>query len=464
MRYTGMMGVIWLAVAGLATADPPMTSGVPAIRNVMDYGVTLDGSRDCTEAFQRALNDVAALGGGAVEVPTGRYRFDGSLEIPSNVTLRGTFAYSPAHAGIRDVGQKEPPVFGSVLEPRGGAGSEEGAPFLLLRDNATVQGFTVHYPEQDPQAQEPTPYPWTVMMRGNNCALLDMQLLNPFKAIDASENQRVLIRNIHGQPIRLGIYVDKVFDIGRIENVHWNPWWSFRTPVYAWQMEHGEAFVFGRTDWHYVLNTFCYGYHVGYHFIETEQGACNGNFLGIGADDCNTAVLVDQAAPMGVLITNGEFTSFNGEDPVMIRVSRHHSGTLRLVNCAFWGPCRRIADIDGTGMVGFGDCTFQEWSRAPKDSPDAGREFPAIRALGGSVMIRGCEFMENRPQLEIGPRAFRVLFSENFTIGKLRVIKGKSDAHVLIRDNMATPTDQQWKKRYKTMPGLRGQRLRETIR
>ncbi|HPO31208.1 MAG TPA: glycosyl hydrolase family 28-related protein, partial [Candidatus Hydrogenedentes bacterium] len=126
MRYTGMMGVIWLAVAGLATADPPMTSGVPAIRNVMDYGVTLDGSRDCTEAFQRALNDVAALGGGAVEVPTGRYRFDGSLEIPSNVTLRGTFAYSPAHAGIRDVGQKEPPVFGSVLEPRGGAGSEEG--------------------------------------------------------------------------------------------------------------------------------------------------------------------------------------------------------------------------------------------------------------------------------------------------------------------------------------------------
>ena len=463
MRHFGVSCCMWIAAAGLAAgAEPPTLSGVPAVRNVMQYGVTLDGTRDCTEAFQRALNEVAVLGGGTVEAPTGRYRFDGSLEIPSNVTLRGTFAYAPAHAGLRDVGQKELPVFGSVLEPYGGANSEEGAPFLLLRDNATVQGFTVHYPAQDPLAERPTPYPWTVMMRGNNCALLDMQLLNPYNAIDARENQRVLIRNIHGQPIHIGIFVDQVYDIGRIENVHWNPWWSFQTPVYRWQMENGTAFIFGRTDWHYVLNTFCYGYHVGYHFIETEKGACNGNFLGIGADDCHTAVLVDQSAPMGLLITNGEFTSFNGEDPVMLRVGRHHGGTVRLVNCAFWGPCRRIADIEGTGTVGFGDCTFQDWSRAPKDSPDAGKEFPAIRALGGSVMIRGCEFMEDRPQLEIGPRALRVLFSENFVLGKTRVLNRNRDGRVLIRDILETPSGRDWAKRYKAMPGLRAQRLRQT--
>ncbi|HOQ89018.1 MAG TPA: glycosyl hydrolase family 28-related protein, partial [Candidatus Hydrogenedentes bacterium] len=464
-NFGWLLGV-WLAVMATASAEDGTAagapaSGVPAVRNVMAYGVTLDGTRDCTAAFQQALNEVAALGGGTVEVPTGRYRFDGSLEIPSNVTLRGTFAYSPAHAGIRDVGQKEPPVFGSVLEPYGGAGSEEGAPFLLLRDNATVQGFTVHYPAQDPAAEKPTPYPWTVMMRGNNCALLDMQLLNPFNAIDARENQRVLIRNIHGQPIHIGIIVDKVYDIGRIENVHWNPWWSFRTPVYQWQMENGTAFIFGRTDWHYVLNTFCYGYHVGYHFTETKDGACNGNFLGIGADDCNTAVLIDQTAPMGLLITNGEFTSFNGDDPVMIRVSRHHSGTVRFVNCAFWGPCRRIADVDGTGTVGFGDCTFQEWSLAPKGSPDADREFPAIRALGGSLMVRGCEFMQKRPQLEIGPNAMRVLFSENFVLGNLNVQNRNKDGKVLIKDNLETPLGRRWESRYKTMPGLRGSRLRK---
>src|SRR5205807_2307334 len=82
-------------------------------------------------------------------------------------------------------------------------------------------------------------------------------------------------------------------DVGRIENVHFNPWWSNRPGLFQWQMEHGEAFVFGRTDWQYVLNTFCFGYNVGYRFAPTAAGSCNGNFLGIGADDCYTAVVVD---------------------------------------------------------------------------------------------------------------------------------------------------------------------------
>ena len=42
--------------------------------------------------------------------------------------------------------------------------------------------------------------------------------------------------------------------------------------------------MFARTDWEYVFNTFSYGYALGYHFIQTKSGACNGNFLGIGAD------------------------------------------------------------------------------------------------------------------------------------------------------------------------------------
>ena len=57
---------------------------------------------------------------------------------------------------------------------------------------------------------------------------------------------------------------------------------------------HGDAFVFGRSDWQYVLNTFCFGYHAGYRFIRSKTGDCNGNFLGIGADDCETSIVVEQ--------------------------------------------------------------------------------------------------------------------------------------------------------------------------
>jgi hypothetical protein len=46
----------------------------------------------------------------------------------------------------------------------------------------------------------------------------------------------------------------------------------------------------------YMFNTFAFGYNIGYHFIETSAGSCNGNFLGIGADNCYTAVQVDAAS------------------------------------------------------------------------------------------------------------------------------------------------------------------------
>ena len=107
---------------------------------------------------------------------------------------------------------------------------------------------------------------------------------------------------------------DGIFDIGRLENVHFNPWWSVKPKLLQWQIENGEAFIFGRSDWEYVLNTFCFGYRVGYKFMRSEAGVCNGNFLGLGADACCTAVLVEQSAPYGLLITNGQFVAFHGID------------------------------------------------------------------------------------------------------------------------------------------------------
>jgi hypothetical protein len=43
--------------------------------------------------------------------------------------------------------------------------------------------------------------------------------------------------------------VDAIYDIGRIENVHFNPWWSMERKLFEWQQKNGEAFVFGRSDW-----------------------------------------------------------------------------------------------------------------------------------------------------------------------------------------------------------------------
>ena len=349
----------------------------------------------------------------------GSFYFAGHLNVPSGVTLEGIWKSVPSHAGIRDRGDMKPTDDGTTFlghrKPR--RRSRPGVHHAERQQH--LEGRRALLPRSEDRRSRRPPYPYAIAMRGNNPAVLQVELLNPYNGIDATKNNRHLIRDVSGQPLRRGIYVDGIYDIGRIENVHFNPWWSMNPKLFNWQMENGEAFVFGRTDWQYVFNTFCFGYRVGYRFIETENGMCNGNFLGLGADDCYTAVLVDASPRFGILITNGEFVSFHGPDPTMVAVGQANSGSVRFVNCAFWGPCNQIARIAGRGTVGFSDCTFMQW-----DGKNEGRA--ALQVQSGSVVIRGCEFQEDKPQIELGEKVHRAVISDN-------LIKGQSESPTTAR-------------------------------
>jgi hypothetical protein len=61
------------------------------------------------------------------------------------------------------------------------------------------------------------------------------------QGIDAYSSARHLIRNVSGQPLRRGVFVDEIYDVGRIENVHFNPWWSMEPALLAWQQANGEG-------------------------------------------------------------------------------------------------------------------------------------------------------------------------------------------------------------------------------
>ena len=392
------------------------------------FGAKGDGTTDDTPAFQAALDAAAQAGGGVVLAPRGNYLFAGRLNVPPAVTLKGVWESVPAHNGIRDAGLPKPTDDGTSFLVTEGAGREDGPAFLTLNHNSTLKGVVIYYPKQKPD-DVPDAYPWAIAMRGKNPAVLAVELLNPFNGIDATQNERHLIRDVQGQPLRRGILVDAIYDIGRIENVHFNPWWSTRPRLFKWQQENGEAFLVGRSDWQYMFNTFCFGYNVGYRFLKTPTGACNGNFLGLGADDCYTAVVVDESAPMALLITNGEFVSFHGPDPTMVEVKAGHTGAVRFVNCAFWGPCNQIAKIAGRGTVGFSDCTFVQW-----DNKKQGRA--AIQASGGTVLVRGCEFREAKPQIELGEGVRRAVITDNIFAGPAK-IANHSKGNVQIANNAA---------------------------
>lgn len=420
---------LMLAIAALphlaATAQPKSES-----LDVTQFGAKPDGTTDATAAFQQALDAAAKNGGGVVTVPRGNFLFRGHLNVPPAVTLRGIWESVPSHNGIRDAHLPKPTDDGSTLLVTEGAGGEEGPPFITLNTNSTLKGLVLYYPDQKP-AEVPQPYPWAIAMRGKNPAVLDVELLNPYQGIDATQNERHLIRNVQGQPLRRGILVDAIYDIGRIENVHFNPWWSVQPKLLQWQMDNGEAFIFGRSDWQYVLNPFCFGYKVGFKFVQTKAGVCNGNFLGLGADDCQRAVLVEQSAPMALLITNGEFVSFHGPDPTMLEVAATHTGSVRFVNCAFWGPCNQIARVAGKGTVGFTDCTFVQWDRQRE-----GRA--ALQIEDGTVLIRGCEFRQARPHITLAEPVRRAVITGNIFSGAAQ-ITNNSKGNVQIGENADSP-------------------------
>lgn len=401
----------------------------PDIVSVLDFGAKGDGKTDNTQAFQKALDSFGTKGG-TVYIPRGTYLFTGSLNIPQAVTLKGAFESVPSHNGIRNAGLPKPGDDGTTLLITGGRGNENADPFITLNTNSTFRGVVMYWPLQNPE-KIPEAYPWGIAMRGKNPAVLDIEMLNPYNAIDASKNERALIRNISGQPLRRGIYVDGIYDIGRIENVHWNPWWSMKPALFNWQKENGEAFIFERTDWHYVINTFCFGYKTGYKFGAStgSTGACNGNFLGIGADDCQYSVIVEQSAKYGLLITNGEFVAMRGVDPTMVVVTKANSGNVRFANCAFWGPCNQNAVIDGTGTVGFSDCTFVQWDRNKE-----GRA--AIQANGGTLLVRGCDFGMKGAQVSIGEKVSRAIVSENTITGKVLIDNKAKSSY--IQGNLGT--------------------------
>lgn len=396
--------------------------------DVRSYGVVGDGRTDDTAAVQKALDAAGKAGGGVVHAPRGNYFFSGHLVVPSGVTLKGVWESVPAHNGIRDAGLPKPTDDGTTFLVTESAGNEDGPPFITLNHNSTLKGVVIYYPSQDPAA-EPQPYPYAIAMRGKNPAVLAVELLNPYNGIDATQNERHLVRDVHGQPLRRGIFADTIYDIGRIENVHFNPWWSMSPKLLGWQYQHGEAFIFAKTDWQYVFNTFCYGYAVGYKFVKTEAGDCNGNFLGIGADDCLTALEFEAASIIGVLITNGQFVSYRGPDPTMVRVGPRNEGSIRFVNSAFWGGCNQVAFIEGTGTVGFSDCTFLPW-KAPKP------ELAVLQFRGGSAIVRGCEFRERKAQVHLGPQVKRAIVADNLVTGPLR-IQDETGGRAIVKDNAA---------------------------
>lgn len=366
--------------------------------SVEEWGAVADSLTDNTKAFQEAI-DHAAARGGTVYVPSGKWRIEGSVKVKPGVTLMGsnTAPLSPYQ------------LTGTVILATGSKGNEEGEPLFELWNASAVRGITVFYPEQS--VDDIKPYPWTFYQRNPpvvhsqtekraedfNVTIEDVTLINSYNGIRTGpdENGRHIFRNIHGCVLRRGIFVDWVGDVGRIDNVqfHSHFWFHPSTKgnwdkVFSYMQHNLEAFIFGRSDWEYVTNTFVFPAKIGYKFIKTGNGMCNGQFSGIGADATETCIVAEALQSQGLLITNGQFNSHLTGRSTQIITEKDCEGSIRFNACGFWGAARQNALLQGNCNVSFVNCYFSS-NHVERDP-----EHPnwSIIAERGKLQVSVCTF------------------------------------------------------------------------
>jgi len=362
---------------------------------------------DNTSAIQASLDKFSAHGG-IVDLPAGNYLCLGHLKVPDYTTLRGINGFW-CHAGFVDgVPHTYPQDGGTTLWV-----TEKGSTsFIDAWTDSTVEGICFFYPLQMASQAVPTPYPWTI--EGNsghrNINVRNVELLNSYQGIRVAGKgnpERVLLDGVSGQPIAFGVSLDDIWDVCRVSNCHFNPWWSgLKSPIFAWQQANGVAFDISKADWSFGVNDAAIGYMTDFWFGR-GLGA-TGTWTNCDADMCRYAVVcngIDRA--IGLNLVGWKFTA-NDPHGVAILLTDGCSGAVTIADSDFAAVGERVL------QVGAGD-PFVCLANNHIDNWGGGGPSSAVYAKSGVLRCTGNYFGGNvtAPQVELEPGVKKAIVSDN---------------------------------------------------
>lgn len=366
-------------ITNIVTHPKPKSNKILRLNVPKETGFdSLEPKIDISGELQKALDRLAAAGGGTLFMPAGRYLVNNPIVIPSGVELRGSW----------DV-QHHTQSGGTALFTNytGGDKGENGASLIQIKANSGVSGFKIvqlNIISDGYSVSSPRKTPFLIQGQGENVYVINITVPAGDKGIDLAtfNTSGHYVNYFAGVLARAGIWVGGGAEGGFIRNMQFNPHYGTRHPkggqgypnvaLGRFVQSNCSALKFADVKNQTIFNNFVYGSVYGIHFLKDEiTGNDPGEItvVGHGSDGCTYALFVEDAdIKTKIIAINSELVNTRilsqevrayvlmGDQVNTNKV--HPEAQLILYNSAFWGS-PTIGAIINNGSVRFQQANFQ---------------------------------------------------------------------------------------------------------
>lgn len=413
----------YLQVAGDVAITSPssgMASQDEIVYNVnaKEEGADDTGKTDATEVIQTCLDSLKDVGG-VVFLPAGRYRVEGTLDVPAAVTLRGEWR-SPDDKGLGK---------GTILMAYKGRGSEtpDKEAFIRLAGASCLRDISVWYPEQ--KASDITPYPATIYGEGHT-VVLNVTLYNSYTGFYNPRCSSMMIRGLYGTVLNMGIYGSDAYDIPRIERVRFDtsywvdskldnaPSGSDEDTLVKYTRENLIGVKGGQQDWGYwydlKMNNVKYGVLLVHGNDAIGKLTVTNAEVGIYIDNMSYPGLEVSYADIEASKAGIYYDIIGSEDEASKGIY-FDRGTVAVSASTFRGEGVGVQAVDSTDYgINLNNCTFETWG----DS--------AIQMNGGHLVCSNGVFEEKKTALNLAFGVDQVVLAGNTFKQDTNIVTGEN--------------------------------------
>ena len=385
--------------------------------NIMDFkDVDNTGTKDMTTLIQtlldrlgtRVSSDGGVNNGGVLFLPEGQYRVTGQIVIPKGVTIRGEWK-KPV---------KGQPIVGTVIAARPNTknSEDEASSLFIMQPSAGIKDMAFWYPEQGSSSAAIVAYPPTIMFGQRNffgneyCVAQNITLVNSYHGLvlSAGGGGAPNMFGIYGTPLKTGIEIDYIAEVGRIEGVDFSPeYWTgsglpnspMKNGSYkTWIKENGTAILMCRNDWTLASNVNVEGYNIGFHAQTSKHpdSRPNGQNYKMTFTDCNTAIYASDPQYCGIMFH--QVNAVNCERGLF--VPQGAGGVVQLTDCSLQATEYTVeAEAGSTTRILMDQCTIVSGK---------------IDVQGSVLDITDSDINNDAPQITIGPESRAIVVGNRF--------------------------------------------------